>query len=315
MARRTRRIPPRRGARAAAAAAVVAVVATLAAGLAGGTRGAAATGPSPAVGRDATPPAVPAATGASSVTPYSVLVVGDSILAQAAAATRYWAPKGSSVWVFGGPGSAPCDWNAGYRDPFSGSWYRFSQLVDRYRPAAVVLAFSGNPGFSGPRAGCVDHTSSYSLSALLASYQQATVAMARYASDHGARVYLAASPPRNPATPPGAYRGAGGSHDYGFNGVPQINRLYAAIAGSPEGTRDSWTYDPAAAAAVSDDSLAWHLTEPCDLWDGSACGSDGRVPVRAGGYDSVHLDSRGAGATRYGQAVVRGPLEDQGYLG
>lgn len=299
-----------------AGAAVAAVVVALVTALTGGTRGAAAAGTS-GIGRDATgaSPAVPLATGSSSVTPYSVLVVGDSILAQATAATRYWAPKGSSVWVFGGPGSAPCDWNAGYRDPFSHDWYQLTQLVDRYHPAAVVLAFSGNPGFSGRRAGCVDHTIAYSLSSLLASYQQATVAMARYATDHGARVYIDASPPRNPATPAGGYRGAGGAHMYGFNGVPQINRLYSAIAASPEGTHDMWTYDPAAAAAVSDDSLTWHLTEPCDLWDGSACRSDGQVQVRAGGYDSVHLDSRGAGATRYGQAVVRGPLEDQGYLG
>lgn len=249
------------------------------------------------------------------VTPASVLVVGDSIVSQADNQTRFWAPAGSTVWVAGGPGSAPCDWNAGYRDPFTGTWYQFSRMVDRYHPGAVVLSFSGNPGLSGPPAGCVDSTARYPLGALLASYQRALVSMARYATARGALVYLAASPPRNPATPPGAYRGKGGSHLYGFNGVPQLDQLYTALAGSAEGRADSWRYDPAAAEAVSDPALRWHLTEACAPWDVSAgnCDSAQQAQVRAGGYDAIHLDPAGAGATRYGMAIVRRPLSDEGY--
>ena len=252
---------------------------------------------------------------APAVTPDSVLVVGDSIVSQADAATRHWAPPGSTVWVYGARGSAPCDWNAGYHDPLSGSWHRLSRVVDEHHPAAVVLAFSGNPGFSGPAGGCVDSRSHYSLASLLASYQRALVSMARYASARGARLYLEASPPRNPRTPPGAYRGADGSALYGFNGVSPLDELYAAVAGSPEGRVDSWSYDDSAAAAVSDPALNWHLTEQCAAWDlyEGNCGPGVQVQVRAGGLDSIHLDNRGAGGTRYGMAVVRRPLSDQGY--
>jgi hypothetical protein len=248
-------------------------------------------------------------------TPDSVLVIGDSIVAQAQGQTRYWAPPGATVWVAGGSGSAPCDWNAGYRDPFTRTWFQFSQLIDHYHPGAVVLAFSGNPGLSGPRAGCMDGRTRYSLGALLASYQRALVAMARYASARGVLMYLDASPPRNPATPAGAYRGNGGSHEYGFNGVPQLNQMYSAVAASPEGRADRWSYDPAAATAVSDPALRWHLTEGCAAWDLTAgnCGSGQQAQVRAGGYDAVHLDRAGAGATRYGMAVLRQPLSDEGY--
>lgn len=297
-----RRVIDRHRARTASRAALATVVlATGALGLAGRSAGAASG--TPAV----TPPDV--------VTPASVLVVGDSIVSQADNQIRFWAPAGSNVWVAAGPGSAPCDWNAGYRDPFTGTRYQFSQLVDRYHPGAVVLSFSGNPGLSGPAAGCVDSTTHYALGALLASYQRALVSMARYATARGALVYFAGSPPRNPATPPGAYQGKGGSHLYGFNGVPQLNQRYVALAASAEGRADSWRYDPAAAVAVSDPSLNWHLTEECAPWDVSAgnCNSAQQARVRAGGYDAIHLDPAGAGATRYGMAIVRQPLSDEGY--
>jgi hypothetical protein len=271
-------------------------------GLAGRTFAAAAPG-----GPDGAAPDV--------VTPASVLVVGDSIVTQAETQTRSWAPPGSTVWAAGGPGSAPCDWNAGYRDPFTGTWYQFSRLVDRYHPGAVVLSFSGNPGLSGPAKGCVDGASHYSLAALVSSYQSALVSMARYATARGALVYFAGVPPRNPATPPGAYRGNGGSRQYGFNGVPRLNQLLVALAGSAEGRAGSWRYDPAAAEAVSDSSLRWHLTEPCAAWDVSAghCDPAGQAQVRAGGYDAIHLDRAGAGATRFGMAIVCRPLADEGY--
>src|SRR5579884_2611255 len=232
----------RHGARTAAQALLgVAALVTGALGLAGRTPSAAAAGLAAAM------PDV--------VTPASVLVVGDSIVTQAETQTRSWAPPGATVWTAGGPGSAPCDWNAGYRDPFTGTWYQFSRLVDRYHPGAVVLSFSGNPGLSGRAKGCMDGASHYPLAALLGSYQGALVSMARYATARGALVYFAGSPPRNPATPPGAYLGTGGSHQYGFNGVPRLNQLLVALAGSAEGRADSWRYDPAAAQAVSDPSL------------------------------------------------------------
>ena len=265
----------------------------------------------------AAPDVLTASAASRAVTPDSVLVVGDSIVSQADSQTRSSAPPGSSVWVAGGLGSAPCDWTAGYRDPYTGAWHQLSRMIDQYRPAAVVLSFSGNAGLSGPRAGCVDSRTRYSLAALLASYQSSLSAMARYATARGALVYLDASPPRNPQTPPGPYRGPGGSWLYGFNGVSQLHQLYAGLAGSAEGRRDGWHYDPAPAAAVSDSSLRWHLTEQCAAWDLSAgnCGSGLQVQVRAGGYDSIHLDPRGSGGTRYGMALVRQPLSDEGYPG
>jgi hypothetical protein len=250
------------------------------------------------------------ATASSGVTPNSVLIVGDSIVAQATPAARYWAPAGAQAWVFGGPGSAPCDWASGYRDPFSGTWESFDALVERYRPAAVELAFSGNPGYRGRSGGCVDNGRVYGLSALLASYRSALEAMASFASAHGARVYLEGAPPRNPATPPGFYRVAGGIRLYGFNGVPELNDQYAALAASPEGRRDGWIFDDSAAMAVSGPGLSWRLDLPCQPLDLRAC-RGGQVQVRAGGFDSIHLDPDGSGATRYGMALVRRPLDDQ----
>ena len=249
---------------------------------------------------------------AASPTPRSVLVVGDSVVAQAAAAIRWWTPPGTTAWPAGGPGTAPCDWWDGQADPHSGIDADFRSLVDQLHPAAVVLAFSGNPGLSGPPSGCVDANTRYSLAALLGTYRVDLTAMAAYASAHGARVYLAASPPRNPATPPGAYVASPGVPGYGFNGDPAFNVLYQQMAASPEGVRDAWTYDPAAAAAVSNLSLTWQLDETCMPWDVHNCRlPSATVQVRLGGHDAIHLDPYGNGAARYGQAIIRRPLEDQ----
>jgi hypothetical protein len=246
----------------------------------------------------------------ASPVPRSVLVVGDSVVAQASRAISRWAPRGATVWPMGGLGTAPCDW---VRDGPAGTRYGapdFYRAVDRDRPAAVVLAFTGNPGLSGAPAGCVDADTQYPLAALLTSYRKALLEMARYATSRGARVYLAATPPRNPATPPGRYQTAPGRWGYGFNGVPALNALLQQLASSPEGVRHGWTYDTSAAASVSDPGLTWRLRLACQSWDGAAC-RDGTVQVRAGGWDSIHLDPGGHGAARYGMAITRVPLENQ----
>ena len=248
----------------------------------------------------------------ASPTPRSVLVVGDSVVAQAAAAIQWWTPPGTTAWPAGGPGTAPCDWWDGAANPRSGINDDLRALIRQLHPAAVVLAFSGNPGLSGPLSGCVDANTHYPLSALLASYQTDLVQMARFISASGARVYFAATPPRNPATPPGSYLANGGLAGYGFNGVPQLNDLYQALAASPEGVRDGWTYDPAAAVSVSDFAMSWQPDETCMPWDAHNCRlPSATVPVRAGGHDSIHLDRWGNGAARYGQAIIRKPLTDQ----
>ena len=248
----------------------------------------------------------------ASPTPRSVLVLGDSVVAQAAKAIEWWTPPGATSWPAGGPGTAPCDWWDGAANPHSGIDDDLRALVRQLHPSAVVLAFSGNPGLSGPAAGCVNANTHYPLSALLRSYQVDLSQMAAFISSAGARVYFAAAPPRNPATPPGVYVANGGLTGYGFNGVPEFNALYQSLVNSPEGVRDGWTYDPAAAAAVSNLSLSWQLDETCLPWDAHNCKLPAAtVQVRAGGHDSIHLDPWGNGATRYGQAIIRKPLEDQ----
>src|SRR5665213_1852245 len=102
----------------------------------------------------------------ASPTPRSVLVVGDSVVAQAAAAIRWWTPPETTAWPAGGPGTAPCDWWAGQLNPRSGIDDDFRGVIRQLHPAAVVLAFSGNPGLSGPRSGCVDANTHYSLASL-----------------------------------------------------------------------------------------------------------------------------------------------------
>jgi hypothetical protein len=146
-------------------------------------------------------------------------------------------------------GSAPCDWEAGYTDPLSGHYLKFSQVFAEERPAAVVFAFTGNPGLEARSTGCINSSGRYSLSALLANYKSSLTQVATYASDHGAQVYFSASPPRNPATPACVYKGTGGSTQYGFNGVSAINRLYQELTQPAE--------------YVSTSALTWRSTERC----------------------------------------------------
>ena len=237
-----------------------------------------------------------------------ILVAGDSLVLQATKALQSWNLPSVSIIADGGAGSAPCDWEKGYTDPFSGRYIRFSQVIQETQPTAVVFAFTGNPGLEPHSTGCINSSVNYPLSALLASYKKALTELAVYASHHGAQVYISASPPRNPATPAGVYVGAGEEMQYGFNGVPALNRLYERIARSELGQKFHWTFDPYPAEYVSTPALTWRLTERCKPWDMSDCTRIG-VRVRSGGLDAIHLDTNGAGAILYAVGLLKLPLE------
>lgn len=115
-----------------------------------------------------------------------ILVVGDSLVEQANQDLQTWNVPGAPVVVEDGPGSAPCDWAAGYVDPYTGRELLFSELLSAVHPSAVVFAFTGNPGLSG-HPGCVDATTHYTLASLLDSYESTLIPMAVYAGEHGAR--------------------------------------------------------------------------------------------------------------------------------
>jgi len=242
--------------------------------------------------------------------PVSLLVVGDSLTVQAGPAVPQWEPPGSNVVVEGGIGTAPCDWAAGYYDLWWHRYMNFYTFFDQAHPRAVVFAFTGNAGVSGPKAGCVDASTRYSLQDLLESYAKVLAPMAQYASSHGAAVFFSATPPRNPATPPGSYPDGHGHTLYGYNGVAQINDVYQALAVSGAGL--GWHYDVSAAYGVSEPGLAWTLDLPCQWWDTTNC-HRGQVQVRAGGLDSIHLDPHGAGAVRYALGLMRQPLLGEGF--
>jgi len=237
-----------------------------------------------------------------------ILVVGDSLVLQATDALRSWNLPSVPIIADGGLGSAPCDWEKGYTDPVSGHYLKFSEVFQKARPAAVVFAFTGNPGLESGSTGCVNSSGRYSLSALLGNYKRTLTQMALYASDHDAQVYISASPPRNPATPAGVYTSSGGKMEYGFNGVPALNRLYKNVTHSQLGQEFHWTYDPFPAEYVSTSSLTWRLTERCLPWDVGAC-TRGAVQIRAGGFDAIHLDTKGVGAILYAIGLVKMPLD------
>src|SRR5579884_239547 len=92
--------------------------------------------------------AVPGAARASG--PVSVLVIGDSLTVQAAPEIPAWEAPGSHVVVEAGIGTAPCDWAAGYYDLWWHKYMSFYRFFDQARPRAVVFAFTGNGGISGP---------------------------------------------------------------------------------------------------------------------------------------------------------------------
>ncbi len=237
-----------------------------------------------------------------------ILVVGDSLVVQATKSLQSLNLPSVPIIAQGGLGSAPCDWETGYTDPLSGHHLKFSHVLQESHPAAVVFAFTGNPGLQSHSTGCVNSSGRYSLPTLLASYKRALTKMAIYAGERGAQVYLSATPPRNPAVAAGLYRGSGGILQYGFNGVPALNRLYQDMAGSELGQKLHWTYDRYPAEYVSTSSLTWRLNERCLPWDAGSC-IRGFVQVRAGGLDAIHLDTKGAGAMLYAIGLVQLPLQ------
>jgi hypothetical protein len=236
--------------------------------------------------------------------PRSLLVVGDSVAAQSAEALIHLAPEGTAVSVDAvKAGTAPCDWNHGFNEPRDNKFQSFAKILDKVHPEVVAFVFTGNPGLSGPAAGCLDADRPYDLAQLLASYEPALVEMADKATKAGAMVYFESSPPRNPAVPVGYDPQK--QENRGFNGTPGIASFYEGLA-----TKDShhWRYDDKAAVAVSSASLSWMLTLPCEAWDVKRCVDD-QVQIRVGGTDAVHLDEEGCGAIRFALGLEEGALK------
>jgi hypothetical protein len=205
------------------------------------------------------------------------------------------------------PGTAPCDWNHGFTDPTNGEPQMFANVLDRVRPSMVAFVFTGNPGLSGPAAGCVDANRPYDISQLLATYKAPLVAMADTATGIGATVYFEAPPPRNPSVPVGY---DSGTHvNRGFQGSPDVATFYKDLVATKHSSQ--WQYDDNAAAAVSTANLQWQLTLPCEAWDAKRC-TDGQVQVRMGGDDAVHLDDLGCGAVRFALGLEERPLKTGG---
>ena len=233
----------------------------------------------------------------------SLLVVGDSVATQSAEALIHLAPTGTTVSVDTvRPGTAPCDWNHGFTDPTDNKYQSFANILDEVHPAKVAFVFTGNPGLSGPTAGCVDANRPYDLAQLLASYEPALVEMADKATSEGATVYFEAAPPRNPAVPVGF--DSQKQENRGFNGSAALSSFYKTLA-----TKDSrqWRYDDKAAVAVSSATLSWMLTLPCEAWDAKLC-VEGQIHIRTGGTDAVHLDEQGCGAIRFALGLEQGTL-------
>jgi hypothetical protein len=216
------------------------------------------------------------------------------VAAQAAEALIHLAPAGTTVRVDAvQPGTAPCDWDHGFTDPTDDESHDFASILRQVRPAVVAFVFTGNPGLDGPKGGCVDANSPYTLSQLLASYEPPLVDMANRAVKNGATVFLEAPPPRNPAVPVG-YDAEHQAHR-GFQGSPAIGSFYDRLVAT---RNPRWRYDDNAAVAVSTTTLSWRLTLPCEAWDTKLC-AEGHIQVRVGGEDAVHLDEAGCGAIRF----------------
>jgi hypothetical protein len=234
----------------------------------------------------------------------SLLVVGDSVAAQAADPLVKLAPRGTKVSVEAVlPGSAPCDWDHGFTDPFEGGFHSFTRTLRQVHPNYVVFIFTGNPGLSGPASGCVDPNTPYTLAELLETYRVSLTDMADQAVRAGATVYFEAPPPRNPEIPVG-YDSID-KINLGFQGSPEIATFYQVLVEDEASVR--WQYDDEAAVAVSTPDLTWRLTLPCEPWDSDLCMDDG-VQVRAGGIDAVHLDTPGCGAIRFAIGIEEGAL-------
>jgi lysophospholipase L1-like esterase len=223
-----------------------------------------------------------------------VLVVGDSIVEQAADALRAESNSGVDVRVTDRLGTAPCDWTGG----------DFEAALAAAQPTVVVLAFSGN---GGAAPGCVNDHTAYSLADLLNNYRAHLTDLANRATAFGAAVVFSTPPARNPLVPappavPTAAESAKPIPFYGFQGVPQVRQLYIDMVRASHG---QWQLSDAAALAVSP-GFVFHQTLPCQPADG-ACPS-GSVSVRKGGTDAIHLDPEGHGAWRFADALVSAGL-------
>jgi hypothetical protein len=231
-----------------------------------------------------------------------LLVVGDSLITQTGMKFVERRPADTFVSTASGPGSAPCDWVNGYHNPFyQGAFDSFSRELQLHHPQEVAIAFTGNPGFSGPAGGCVDTSEPFSLDQLLTSYQQSIIDLATQADDVGVTVYLDASPARNPDVP------AVNS----YNGLPEINQLLLQLSDSPEGRAHHWHYDPTAGELLGGQPLLpavttmdWRLYLRCTVSPADPC-VDGLTKVRAG--DVIHLDP-GAGTTLEAEGIEHDPL-------
>lgn len=223
-----------------------------------------------------------------------VLVVGDSLVEQAADQLRADSNSGVEVRVTDRLGTAPCDWTGG----------DFDAALAAAHPTVVVLAFSGN---GGAASGCVNPQTAYPLADLLSNYRAHLTDLANRATAAGATVVIATPPARNPAVPappavPTAAELAKPIPFYGFQGVPAIRDLYVDMVNASGGR---WHLSDASALAVSPD-FVFSQTLACQPEDG-AC-PNGFVDVRRGGTDAIHLDRAGHGAIRFARGLVTAAL-------
>jgi hypothetical protein len=236
-----------------------------------------------------------------------VLVVGDSLVAAAASDLTGLAPPRASTVVLAGIGASPCDLWAGYRASalFGGGYLSFRAAISSERPTAVVLAFTGNPGLSAHA--CVrEPATAYSLSEILSAYRQSLSAMGAFAAGRGVRVFLSASPARNPDVPEGWVD----SKQQGYNGDPAFNTMMSRLASS-----HGWQYTTDAAAAISGPGLGWTMYLPCQPATDMNC-IGGHEQVRYGGSDAIHCDAPGSngigtpsdGSLRFARGLLTAPL-------
>jgi len=228
-----------------------------------------------------------------------VLVLGDSLVYQSAAALRAQSSDAVDVRVASMLGTAPCDWAGTI----------FDNLLKQDRPDLVVLAFSGNAGAS--KEACVSTKQAYPLAELLSNYREYVTKLANQANAAGATVVISTPPARNPAAPPPPVVPTIGEmakpdEFYGFQGTPEVRDLYTDIATMSGG---QWRLSEAAALAISP-HFTYSVTLPCVPSDG-ACPS-GRVAVRRGHDDAIHLDSGGHGAERFAAAMIASALSLSG---
>jgi hypothetical protein len=221
-----------------------------------------------------------------------ILVVGDSVVAQSAAALVDFAPPGVSVSVGAALGTAPCDWENGSIGPHPGEHDVYEQDLRLIHPRDVVLLFTGNPGLSGPSAGCLDPNKPYSLTGLLRSYRIVLDTMAKQASAIDATVYLERPPPRNPAVPTGYDIATRANR--GFQGVPAIAQMLEGIVASAS-AGERWIYADGGARAISGPGFVYEAWMPCSNLLEERCFDD-EVLVRASNNDAIHLDPSGCGA-------------------